>query len=99
MTAGGREDHLPPPPTWHFRVCSGPPPALLTVFAALALFLMNVSMGKAVFGSGRVHPLSAPPDAASPRETIDSMYLGSPQALEQMWLSQASPIYLLSALE
>lgn len=86
-------------PPWHFRVCIGPPPAVLTGFAVLELFLMNVFMGVAVLGSWGVHPLSEPPDAAFPREAINSMYLGSPQALQQMWLIEASPIYLLSALE
>ena len=85
-------------PPWHFHGVQWPLPALPAVFAAPGIFLKNVFICMAVLRSGRVHPSSEPPNAATPRETTSPTYMASPQAIQQMWLSEASAVYLLSAL-
>lgn len=86
-------------------VCSGPfHPYLLflchhicfSVFLCFfCFFLMNVSICMAVLCSGRVHPSSKPPSTATPRQITNPMCTASPQ---EMWLSEASAVDLLSPL-
>lgn len=59
------------------------------------IVLMNVFTGIAVFCCWKLHPLSQTPNAGPLGEIINSMYLGSPQASQQMWLSEATAIYLI----
>ena len=82
-------------------VCSGPfHPCLLFLchhicFSGFFFFLMNVSICMAVLCSRRVHPSSKPPSTATSRQITNPMCTASPQ---QMWLSEASAVDLLSPL-
>ena len=86
-----------PPAFLHTSVvCSGPfQPCLLFLCHHICFsvcfffFLMNVSICTAVLCSGRVHPSPEPPSTATPRQ------ITNPQ---QMWLSEASAVDLLSPL-
>ena len=65
------------------------------VFLFFFFFLMNVSICMAVLCSRRVHPSSKPPSTATSRQITNPMCTASPQ---QMWLSEASAVDLLSPL-
>lgn len=89
----------PPAPPWPSQVYSGPfQPCLLSLqcwdFFDECLhrhsYLLQLETSSIIWASKCCHPKG---------EIINSMYLGSSQALQQMWLSKASAVYLISALE
>lgn len=92
MTRGRWGHHLP---SCILPWCAVAPSSLACCFCAttfvflFVFFLMNVSICTAVLCSGRVHPSPEPPSTATPRQ------ITNPQ---QMWLSEASAVDLLSPL-
>ena len=90
-----------PPAFAYFHGVQWPLPPLPAVsvpphlFFWFFFFLMNVSICMAVLCSRRVHPSSKPPSTATSRQITNPMCTASPQ---QMWLSEASAVDLLSPL-